>query len=229
MSKKPNTPQETTGLESVEVALTKSEQYIEENKKSLTIILAAIIIVVGGYIGYKRLYIGPKEIEAQTQVFRAEQYFDKDSFKIALEGDGNALGFKDIIDEYGLTETANLSQYYAGICYLRIGKFEDAIDHLKKFDSGDKLVSVIAIGAIGDAYVELGDLKKAVNFYEKAANKNKNPLTSAIYLKKAGLVYEKLGDYKKACESYQKIKKSYPNSEEARDIDKFVQAAMMKM
>jgi tetratricopeptide (TPR) repeat protein len=229
MSKKQNTPQETTGLESVEFALTRSEQYIEENKKSLTIILVAIVIVVGGYIGYKHLYIGPKEIEAQSQVFRAEQYFDKDSFQIALEGDGSAPGFKDIIDDYGLTETANLSQYYAGICYLRLGKYEEAIEHLKKFDSGDKLVSVIAIGAIGDAYVELGDLKKAVNFYEKAANKNKNPLTSAIYLKKAGLVYEKLGDYQKAYESYQKIKKSYPNSEEARDIDKFVQAASMKM
>jgi tetratricopeptide (TPR) repeat protein len=229
MSKKQNTPIESTGLETVEHALSRSEQYIEENKKSLTIILVAIIIVVGGYMGYKRLYIGPKEIEAQSQVFRAEQYFAKDSFQIALEGDGNALGFKDIIDEYGLTETANLSQYYAGICYLRLGKFENAIEHLKKFDSGDKLVSVIAIGAIGDAYVELGDLKKAVNFYEKAANKNKNPLTSAIYLKKAGLVYEKLGDYQKACESYKKIKKNYPNSDEAKDIDKFVQAATMKM
>jgi tetratricopeptide (TPR) repeat protein len=229
MSKKQITPQEAKGFESVEHALSKSEQYIEENKKSLTIILAAIVIVVGGYMGYKHLYIGPKEIEAQSQVFMAEQYFEKDSFRLALEGDNNASGFNQIIDEYGLTSTANLCQYYAGICYLRMGKFEDAIEHLKKFDSGDKLVSVIAIGAIGDAYVELGDYKKAVNFYEKAANKNKNNFTSTIYMKKAGLVYEKLGDYKKAVESYKKIKKNFPNSDVARDIDKYIQSAAMKI
>ncbi len=229
MSKKQNITPEKTSLESVEQALTRSEQYIEENKKSLTIILVAIVIVVGGYIGYKRLYIAPKEKEAQIQVYKAQMYFEKDSFRLALSGDGNSSGFNDIIDEYGLTETANLSQYYAGICYLRLGKFEDAIDHLKKFDSGDKLISVIAVGAIGDAYVELGDLKKGVSFYEKAANKNKNSFTSAIYLKKAGTVYEKLGEYKKAIAAYNKIKFSYPASDEARDIDKYVQAAKMKL
>ena len=228
MSKKQNVPQET-GFESVEHALTRSEQYIEENKKSLTIIVAAIVIVVGGYMGYKHLYIGPKELEAQGQVFKAEQYFQADSFRLALEGDGNALGFNDIIDDYGLTETANLSHYYAGICYLRLSKYENAIEQLKKFDSGDKLVSVLAIGAIGDAYSELGDLNKAASFYEKAANKNKNNFTSAIYLKKVGLVYEKLGEYKKAYTAYKKIKMSYPSSDEARDIDKYVQSAMMKM
>jgi tetratricopeptide (TPR) repeat protein len=229
MSNKQNTAPEKTGIESVEQALTRSEQYIEENKKSLTIILAAIVIVVGGYIGYKRLYIAPKEKEAQAQVYKAQLYFEKDSFRLALEGDGNANGFMDIIDEYGLTETANLSQYYAGICNLRLGKYEDAIEHLKKFDSGDKLISVLAVGAIGDAYIELGELKKGVGFYEKAASKNKNNFTSAIYLKKAGMVYEKLGEYKKAVAAYNKIKYNFPNSDEARDIDKFVQAATMKL
>jgi tetratricopeptide (TPR) repeat protein len=228
MSKKQNIPHDS-GFDTVEHALTKSEQYIEENKKSLTIIVAVIVIVVGGYLGYKKLLLGPKETEAQSQVFRAEQYFEKDSFRLALKGDGDALGFIDIIDEYGLTETANLSHYYAGICYLHMGEYENAIDNLKKFDSNDKLVSVIAIGALGDAYVELGKIDKAVTFYEKAANKNKNDFTSAIYLKKAGLVYEKLNNYKKALTTYEKIKQNYPKSDEAKDIDKYIQEVKMKI
>ena len=81
----------------------------------------------------------PKEVDAQSQIFRAEQYFEKDSFKLAFEGDGDALGFNDIIDEYGVTETANLAHYYAGICYLRLGEYENAIDDLKSFDSNDRL------------------------------------------------------------------------------------------
>lgn len=218
-----------SGLETVEHALSRTEQYIEENKKSLTIIVAAIVIVVGGYLGYKKLILQPKETEAQSQIFRAEQYFEKDSLKLALEGDGDALGFKDIIEEYGMTETANLAHYYAGICYLRLGEYENAIDNLKSFDSNDRLISVIAIGALGDAYSEQGEYKKAVSLYEKAANKNKNDFTSAVYLKKAAIVYEKLANYKKALASYELIKMNYPKSDEARDIEKYIQAVKMKM
>jgi len=228
MSTKKNEKQDP-GFEAVESALSRTEQYIEENKKSLSIIIAAIIVVVGGYLLYSRVIMSPKEQEAQTQIFRAEQYFEVDSFLLALEGDGDSWGFIDIIDDYGMTNTANLAQYYAGVCYLRLGEFENAIEHLKKFDSNDKLVSVIALGALGDAYVELGETEKAVSFFEKAGNKNKNDFTSAIYLKKAGLAHEALGNYKKAILTYEKIKQLYPNAEEARDIDKYIQAAKMKM
>jgi tetratricopeptide (TPR) repeat protein len=217
------------GFEAVERTLSRTEQYIEENKKSLSIIIAVIVLVVGGYLLYSRVIIAPKEKEAQSQIFRAEQYFEVDSFLLALEGDGDALGFIDIIDDYGMTNTANLAQYYAGICYLQLGEFENAIEHLKKFDSNDKLVSVIAMGALGDAYIELGETEKAVSFFEKAGNKNKNDFTSSIYLKKAGLAHEALGNYKKATLAFEKIKRLYPNSEEARDIDKYIQAAKMKI
>ena len=228
MSKKKAEHQDS-GFEAVEHALSKTEQYIEDNKKSLTIIVAVIVVVVGGYILYNRMFLFPREKDAQSEIYRAEQYFEADSLELALEGDGDALGFIDIIDEYSMTKTANLAEYYAGICYLRLGEFEDAIEHLKQFDSNDKLVSVIALGALGDAYVELGEYDEAVSFYEKAAEKNKNDFTSAIYLKKAGLVYETIEDYKKAVASYEKIKRQYPESDEARDIDKYIAAAQMKI
>jgi tetratricopeptide (TPR) repeat protein len=227
MSKK-KVEHQDSGFEAVEHALSKTEQYIEENKKSLSIIVAAIIVVVGGYILYNRFFITPRENDAQTQIYRAEQYFEADSLMLALEGDGDALGFLDIIDEYSMTKTANLAEYYAGICYLHLGEYENAIEHLKQFDSNDKLVSVIALGALGDAHVELGDYEEAISFYEKASNKNKNDFTSALYLKKAGLVYEEMNEFKKAVVCYEKIKKNYPNSDEARDIDKFIEAAQMK-
>ena len=218
-----------SGFENVEQALSRTEHYIEENRKSLSIILAVIVLVVGGYMMYNRLLLEPKEGEAQSQIYRAEQYFEQDSFLLALEGDGDALGLIEIIDEYGITSTANLAQYYAGISYLRLGEFENAIEHLKQFDSDDKLITVIALGALGDAYVELDDYEEAISFYEKASSKNENDLTSAIYLKKAGLACEAIENYKKALVAYEEIKSSYPNSEEARDIDKFIQAVKMKI
>ena len=218
-----------SGIENVEYALSRTEQYIEENRKSLTIIVVAIVAVIGVYLGYKKFYLAPKEIEAQSQITRAQQYFERDSFNLALHGDGDALGFLEIIDDYGVTETANLSHYYAGVCYLHMGKFEDAIEQLKKYDSHDKIISVLAIGGIGDAYSELGELDKAATFYEKAASKNKNSFTTPIFLKKAGLVYEAKNNYKKALAAYEDIKYKYPSSDEAREIDKYIEAVKLKL
>ncbi|MBN2349592.1 MAG: tetratricopeptide repeat protein [Bacteroidales bacterium] len=225
--KKQETPE--LGIQSVENALSKTERYIEENQKSLTIIVLAIIVVVGGYIGYKRLYLAPVEHEAQSQLFMAEKYFEKDSFNLALMGDGSNLGFLDIIDEYSITKSANLANYYAGISYLHMGDFENAIEYLKKFEANDKIVSSVAFGAIADAYVELGEYDEAITFFTKAANNSKNNFTAPIYLKKAGLVYEELDEYKKALDAYKKIQKDYPKSTEARDIEKYIEAVELKL
>lgn len=217
------------GFEAVEVALSKTEKYIEDNRKSLTIIIVAIAAVVGIYLGYRKFYLEPKENEAQSEMFMAERYFEQDSFKLALEGDGQYLGFLDIIDDYGFTKCANLSNFYAGICYLRMGEFEEAVDYLEQFDGNDRLVAPVALGATGDAYVELNELKKGVKYYEKAAILNANEMTSPVYLLKAGYVYEELGEYKKAVEAYENIKYKYPNSDEAREIDKYITAAKLKL
>jgi TolA-binding protein len=218
-----------TGFQSVENALSRTEQYIEENQKSLSIIILAIIVVVGGYLGYKKFYLEPNNREAQGAMYVAEQYFEQDSFKLALEGDGANYGFLDIIDEYSVTKTANLSHYYAGICYLRAGQFEDAIEHLEKFDAEDIMVASVALGAIGDCYLELNDKEKAASFYLKAGNRKKNSFTSPLYLRKAGLVFEDLQQFEKALKAYQAIEKNYPDTEEGRQIKKYITAVKIKM
>ncbi len=217
------------GFENVENVLTRTERYIEENQKSLTIIVIAIAVIIAGYLGYKKLYLGPTEIEAQSEMYVAEKYFEADSFRLALEGDGSYLGFIDIIDEYGITKCANLAKYYAGICYFKLGEYEEAIESLKKFDSDDIFAASVALGAIGDAYIELGELEEGLEFYLKAAARKKNDFTSAVFLKKAGLVYEELGEYKKALELYEKIETQFPKSEESRDIEKYITGVKLKI
>jgi len=218
---------EHTAIENVGEALSNAEQFIEKNQKILTIIVVAIIVVVGGYFLYKKAYLAPLEKEASSQMFFAEQYFEKDSFNLALNGDGNNFGFLKIIDEYGATKAATLAHYYVGVCYLQTGKFQNAIDNLEKFSADDKLVSPVAIGATGDAYLELGDKEKALKNYLKAAKK-KNEFTSPIYLMKAGGVAELLGDYKQALEVYQEIQDKYPRSFEGRQIKKYITRAELK-
>jgi tetratricopeptide (TPR) repeat protein len=203
----------------------KVEHFYEDNKKNINIAIIALVVLIGGYIGYKKLYLEPKEVEAQKEVFMAQKYFEIDSFDLALIGNGTFKGFTDIASEYSGTKVGNLAHYYAGICHLRKGEFQEAIDQLEGFSTSNELIAPLAEGAIGDAYVELADLDKGVKHYMKAAKMNSNKLTSPIFLKKAGLVFEEQKNYGEAVDAYSAIKKDFPDAQEAQDIDKYIARA----
>ncbi|MFI5164872.1 MAG: tol-pal system YbgF family protein [Bacteroidia bacterium] len=212
----------------VQETISKAERYIEENKKSLSIIGGAIVVLVGGYFAWTKLYIAPLEEEAQNQMFMAEKYFEKDSLNKAINGDGQFYGFKDIISNYGLTSSGNLAHMYLGLCYLNKGQFEDAISELKEYDGSDEMLAPISIGAIGDAYSELGKSDDAVEQYLKAAKEKKNNFTTPIYLMKAATLYEIQGKYQDAVKIYQQLKTDYPESREGRDVEKYISRAKAK-
>jgi tetratricopeptide (TPR) repeat protein len=205
----------------VESAYDKTEQFFEDNQKIILGVVAAIIIIIGGYVGYKKFIIAPKETEAASQMFRAEQYFQQDSFRIALDGKGQYPGFLQIIDDYSMTDAANLSYYYAGVSYLHLGEYENAIEYLGKFDSDDEVLSVIAEGATGDAYMELGETDKAISAYIAAADDKNNKFTSPVYLMKAAQALEGKGETEKAVKLYERLEKEFPTSNEGRAAEKY--------
>ena len=219
---------EEQNFEVVEDALSRTEQYIEDNQKSLSIIIGAIVLIAILYLAFTRLYIKPKEKEALSEMFQAEQYFEVDSFNLALNGDENAFGFLNIIDEYGMTKAANLANYYAGICYLQLGDYDNAIEYLKSFDADDEMIMPMAYGALGDAYSQNGDYDEAISYYEKAGNL-KNDFSAPLYLMKAGMLYEDKGDYASALEIYKIIKNEYGKSNEGRYIDKYIERAEINL
>lgn len=221
MSKKKSDKAEVR-VEGVEHALTRAEQFIEAYQKQIIRVVGVIIVIVALYVAFQRYYIEKKSSEAAEQMFTAEQYFDADDWERALDGDGNSSGFYDIINDYKFTKSANLAKYYAGICCLRLGDYEEAIKYLSKFKSKDIILSSIALGGIGDAYAQLDEPAKAVNFYKKAAERRKNDFTSPMYLLRAGIMLEKEGNLKEACELYERIKSDYANSAEGRSIDKYI-------
>jgi TolA-binding protein len=216
-------------LEDVTGALSKTEQFIEDNKKRLSYVVGFIVILVLAYIGYNKLYLAPMEQEAHSQMFFAESYFEKDSFRLALEGDGQNLGFLDIIDEYGPSSAGNLASYYAGVCYLQMGDFESAVSYLEDFSSDDIMVSSMAKGAAGDAYLELGEEDRAIVNYLAAANDKPNEFTTPVFLLKAAYLYEKNNDFKKALSLYERIQKEYSKSNEGRKMDKYIARAKARV
>jgi len=210
------------GIVKVEEALSKTERFIENNQKLLTIVIGVIVVVVLIFFGFKRFYMAPREQEVKEQMFMAERYFEIDSLNLALDGDGMYPGFLEIIDDYGMTTGANLSKYYAGVCYLKMGNFEEAIDYLESFKGKDHILGPMAKGAIGDAYLELNQPAKAAGYYTEAADLKENEFTTPLFLMKAGWTCELMKDYKKALGIYERIKYKFPTSAEAREIDKYI-------
>lgn len=215
------------GLENVEHALTSTEAFIEKYQKQITTAVLAIVVLVGAIMAYNRFYMLPLEEEAQAQMFVGEQYFAKDSFQLALSGDGSFIGFEAVIEDYSSTKAGNLANYYAGVSKMNLGQYDEAIDFLESFSASDILVAPVAEGAIGDCYMELDKVDKAISAFKNAAS-YANTFTTSIFLKKLGLAYEVNGDYANAIDTYSEIKDGYPTSAEARDIDKYIARAESK-
>ncbi len=221
--------QQVDNLIEVESALTKSEQFLEANQKLIGIVIGAIVLVVVGYLGLNKFYLEPRSTEAQEQMFMAQNYFEKDSFNLALNGDGNNPGFLDIIDDFGSTDAGNLANYYAGVSYLNLGQYDNAIEYLKKFSTDDVLLGPIAVGAQGDANLELGKADKALDLYTEAYKMNENELTTPVYMLKAGELLESSNKAADALKLYETIKQKYAETNEGRSIDKYIARAKAKM
>jgi len=226
VKKEDNAPK---GVETVDTALTRTEKFIEQNQKLLTTIALVILGVAAAYMALRRFVLQPREAEAQREMYVAQDYFAQDSFRLALEGDGNHLGFLDIIDNYSFTKSARLSKYYAGLSYLHMGDFDEAIRYLKKFKTKSEMIRSMAYGALGDAYSEKEEYEDAVQYYTRAAGVSPNQLTTPVYLMKTAQIYEMQGKNKDALAIYERIKKEFPQSNESNTIDKYIARVKAKM
>ncbi len=216
--------QEGQGL-NIEQTLGKTEDFINKNKKSLMIIGIAIAAAVAGYLYYQYSYVSGKEKETRAQMFRAEEYFKNDSLKQAINGDGNFPGFEEIINDDGVSPSANLAHYYLGMSYLKNKEYDKAIESLKSYDANDQITASLTLGAIGDAYMELNNTEDAISYYEKASKENVNNFTTPIFLMKLGGALEAKGNYREAADIYKKIKKDYSSTSEGQQVERYLARA----
>ena len=208
--------------EQVETGVSKFELFYEKYKNIIWIVLIGIIVIWLAILGYQRYIYQPKCAEAQEQTFPAETNFQQGEYELALNGDGNVLGFAEIIDTYG-TKAGKAVYLYAGICELQLGNYENSLSYLKKYNGKEEILKARAFACEGDAYVGLEDYKAAVAAYKKAVSVADNSFAAA-YLVKEALALEQLGDKAAALECYKTIKDKYPQSIEAYDVDRYIAA-----
>lgn len=219
---KQNFNREDAQLESVNEALSSTGQWIERNSNAITWTILAITAFVCGIIFLYTYVIKPKGQLASEENAKAAVYFAQGDWKTALEGDNaECIGFEAIANEYSLYQQGELAALYAGICHYQLGQYDEAAQYLKKFSANDLVIDPAAKMLLGDAYVQMDELKKAAECF-KAAAASKNDIIAPIALKKAGFVYLTLENKKAAHKAFTTIREQYPNSSEASDIDKYI-------
>ena len=206
--------------EAVVEAVSKTDLFFKENRKTLLIILAVLVVAGAVFFCYHKFVYEVQRAEAQEQMYPAENNFRNAEYELALNGDGNVLGFAQIIDEYG-AKAGKSVYFYAGVCELQLGNPAEAIDYLTKYNGKDPVLKARALSCIGDAYSMSEDYESALRYYLQAADVEDNTF-AASYLLKAGIICEELGRPDEALAHYRVIKDKYPQSYEGYEIDKYI-------
>lgn len=207
--------------------VSKSEQFIEKNQKAIIGVIIAILVIVLAIFGINKFVSQPRQQKANEAVFAAEQFFAQGDFQSALYGDSTSndkysVGLLQVIDKYGSTKAGKRAKYEAGICFLRMGKYDEALKYLGKYNGKDQLTPVLDEMMQGDAEAEKGNNDAAIKHYEKAANMDNNPITAPFALFKAGVVYMMNNNGAKAVECFKKVKSDYPESSLFAEMDGFI-------
>ena len=226
--------QESTTAEvfsSLDEGASKTEEWVSKNQNYILGVIGVIAVGLLGYLAYIQFVQKPKDASAANELYYPQQYFDqalnatteRDSlFNLALNGAEGKYGFLDIIDEYPGTKAANLATYSAGMAYLSMQKYQEAISFLGDFSSEDAILGAMAKGGIGDAFMQLNQPAEALGYYESAFKHNTNDFSTPKYLYKAGVTALELNENDKALQYFQRIKDDFPGADEARTIDAFI-------
>ena len=215
----------------MEQELNKQEAFFLKFRKQILILVAAIIVIIGGYAAYSNLVAAPREDKASTALAKAQELFGQGEFQKALNGDKTMEGFLAVKENYGGTDAANLAKAYAGLCYANLGKWKEAVECLEDFSPrGDMMISPAVTGALANAYANTGDIDKAISTFKKAAkmadeeaSDNTNNSLSPSYLISAARLLESQKKNSEALEIYKEVKEKYVNSSASQDIDKYIE------
>ena len=208
----------------VEEAVSRSEAFINKNKKVLVAVVAAVVAIVTVGLLVSTYVIAPREKKAAEALFAGERYFQNGDYELALDGDQyEYAGFEAVAADFKGTKAANLAKAYEGISLAKLGRYEEAIAALKAFKGNDVMVAPSVLAALGNCYAQMGQEAQAAATLVKAAKKADNNLLSPAYLIQAGQIYEKLGKKGEALKAYKQIEEKYYGSMQAMDIEKYIE------
>lgn len=211
--------------------VTKFLAFFNKNQNIIYGVLIGLLVIACAIIAFNKFYVQKKNEDASAQIVKPIQLFmtgDTNSIKLALDGNDQTDGFLAIADNYKLTRTANTANYYAGLCYLKIGDKENALDYLKKFKKKENVLWYACQTTIGDLYDDQGDEANTIKYYKKAI-KGEDPYFTPIALFKLGQIYERQGKWEEAVKTYQTIEDKFYTEYNRMSIAQYAERAKNKV
>jgi len=220
MAKKQNEGARTT-LEEVNDSLTTAAQRIEDNKKYINWALIAIAVLALLAIGYIYGIRNPNMEKAETMIGDADLELMRGDQDQALKD------YEKIADQFS-NQPAERAHLNAAILLYQKGEYEKAAKHLEDYDATGNLIGPASKSLLGDCYVNLKKLDKAMSAYDQAikmANGNE-VYAPAFMIKKATILHEQK-KYAEEAAIYQEIKDKYfmYTQQNRFDVDKYLERA----
>lgn len=204
-------------------AYISTQTFYQANKSMVVGVTIALILIVGGGLGYY-YYSQSQEEQAQQLMAFAEQKYMNRSYEEALYGSEEdfTVGFEQIINNYSITDAANLAHYYAAVCEFNLGNPEQALNYIQEYSVPDGILGVGPISFHGTILAELGRFEEAAAIFVKAANWNRNESTTPYNLLKAANAYLDSDIPQEARQYAEQVVNEYPNSEQVAEAQRIL-------
>jgi tetratricopeptide (TPR) repeat protein len=220
MAKKQDQGARTT-LEEVNESLSTTAQRIEENKKYINWALIAIAVIVLLAVGYIYGIRNPNLQKAKDQIGKADLELMQGNQDEALKK------YEAVAAEFS-NKPAERAHLNAAIIQYEKGEYEKAAKHLEEYTTNGNLIGPASQSLLGDCYVNLKKLDKALAAFDKAISLagDNEAYVPAFMIKKATILHEQK-KYADEAAIYQTIKDKYPTfgQQTGFAIDKYLERA----
>lgn len=205
---------------------TKFLVFYEEKKKLIGYVALGVVILAVLLVAYINNRNSNNE-KAATALGKIFTFYDAGAndvkqYEIAINGmpERSVMGLKSIVDNYGSTNSGELAKLYLGNAYFATGKLDDAMKMFEDFSSNDPILQAAATAGEASCFESKGNYEQAASLYEKAAGLQ--TIETPEYLQSSARCYGLKGDKPKALALCLRIKKEFPKSTQARDIDRYI-------
>jgi tetratricopeptide (TPR) repeat protein len=201
----------------------KATGWYEANKKLVGIGALVVAVLVVGSIAFINNRRSSNE-KAMTELGMIYSYYDNTQYAVAIDGvpERNIAGLKSIVDNYGSTSAGELARFYLANCYFQLRRFDEALEAYDDFSPNSQLLTVSRLAGMAACHEAKGEHGEAASMFEKAAVTYANDVNAAENFSHAARNFAQAGNKERAIEVYKKIKKEFPKSAIAREVDRYI-------
>jgi TolA-binding protein len=200
--------------------------WYQNNKKIVNGVLTGVVVLAIVIVAYMN-NVNSNNQKAIAELGKIINYYDQGKYDLAINGNlqDNVRGLQSIVDDYGSTKAGELARFYLANAYFGQGNYDKALKNYLDVDVKDDMITASAISGAAACYEAKGDHEKAASSYEKAAFKSTKDVNAPENMFHAAQNYLLAGNKEKAAELFRKVKKDYPTSGVAREIDRWIAEA----